>query len=392
MYLILNKSQMNTKKTWLIALTATCIWLGGCGSAKNLLQQGDFYEAVIKSADKLRKSPDHQKTKIALKEAYPLAVENLLDQIRKVKASSPEFQNTEAVYSYERLNHMYDEIMKSPGARKVVPEPISYFDELGKVKYAAAEEQYQAGLKELLAGRRENGKQAYQFFQQSKRFVANYKDTDQKMDEAYNMAVLKVLVDIKPVNSQLYQLSSEFFYDQVKLVFREIEQNEFIRFISADEARKTSLASPHQILTLNFIDFTVGETHRVERVEKVQKDSVVVGTVKLDDGTEKKAYNTVTAKVTINRMEVISQGMLRLTIEDRMSGNLLKTEDMSGQFIWFNEWGNFNGDERALNMEQLAICQRKQVMPPPPQDLFVEFARPIYAQVRAHLIGYYQQF
>ncbi|WP_109830751.1 hypothetical protein [Reichenbachiella versicolor] len=364
----------------------------GCASAKKLYEQGNYYQAVIKAADKLRSNSDHKKTLEALKTAYPLAVENELDQIRRVKASSPAFQNSEAVYSYERLNHMYDEIRRSPGARSVISAPVSYYDELGKVKSAAAEEQYQAGLKELAEGRRENGKRAYSFFQKANQFVPNYKDATAKMDEAYQMAVLKVFVDIKPVNSQQYKLSSDFFYDQVKLVLREVEQNDFIRFYTPIEAERLKLDRPHQVLVFNFVDFTVGKTHQLQRVEKVERDSVVVGSVKLDDGTTKDAYNTVSAKLTINRMEVVSNGIVRMEVIDETSGSTLKKDDFGGEYIWFNEWGNFNGDERALTKEQIQITKNQQVMPPPVQDLFVEFTRPIFSQVRAHLIGFYRGY
>ncbi|UXP31217.1 hypothetical protein N6H18_12745 [Reichenbachiella agarivorans] len=363
-----------------------------CGSAKKLYEQGDYYQAVLKSADKLRKNPDHSKTKAALREAYPMAVNDLLDQVRRAEVSNPMFANTESVYIFEKLNRMYDEIKRSPGALKVIPNPTSYYQQLAQSKLAAAEEQYAEGIKELNVGRRANAKIAYAYFQMANKFEPNYKDVQDKIEEAYSSAILTVLAQLQPVQSQAYQLSGDFFYDQVKKVFRQIEGNEFIRFYTPEEAQRVNLQRPHHVLTMNFLDFVVGETHTQERIEKVERDSVVVGQVKMDDGSIKKVYNTVSAKLTIRRMEVVSGGILRYHIQDEYSSVSLRKEDLRGEFVWYNQWGSFNGDERALSKEQLAICNGKMIMPPPPQELFVEFTRPIYSQLSSQLTRFYDGY
>ncbi|RJE74503.1 hypothetical protein [Reichenbachiella sp. MSK19-1] len=383
---------MKTRRKTLLYFLIITMLVSACGSAKKLYEQGDYYQAVIKSADKLRKNADHKKTKEALKVAYPLAVEELLAQVARAKTVSPDFQNTESIYPLEKLNHMYDEIKRSPGALRVIPNPTSYYQQLAHVKLAAAGEQYEAGLKELRAGSRQRAKEAYAYFQMANKYQPGYEDVRQKIEEAYNLSILTVLVELQPLQSQAYQLSGDFFYDQVVKVFREIESDEFIRFYTPNEARRVRLEKPHQVLTMNFVDFRVGDTRTLERVEKVERDSVVVGTVQLDDGTTKKVYNTVSAKLTIRKMEVLSAGRLRMSVQDEYARTILTKEDFGGEFVWFNEWGSFNGDERALSRDQLAICNAKMLMPPPPQDLFVEFTKPIYSQVRTHLRRFYDGY
>ncbi|MCV9385582.1 hypothetical protein [Reichenbachiella ulvae] len=382
------------KRVLLNCLYALLVLLAiqSCKSAKKLYEQGDYYLAVIKSAEKLRKNPDHKKTRDALRKAYPLAVDQIVAEVDRVRATDRKFPNTNTVYLFEKLNRMYDEINRSPGARRVVPNPTSYYQELAKVKLGAAEEQYREGMRELNMGRRENAKEAYAFFQMANKFEPGYKDVKDRIEEAYQMAILNVLVELQPVQSQAYQLSGDFFYDQIVKVFREIESNEFIRFYNPREAQRVNLREPHHVLKMNFVGFNVGDTHTLERVEKVERDSVVVGTVELEDGSKKNVYNTVSAKLTIRRMEVISGGRLRMSVQDDYSGVVLTKEDFNGEFVWFNEWGTFNGDERALSDEQLAICNNKMMMPPPPQDLFVEFTKPIYGQLRSHLIRFYRDY
>jgi hypothetical protein len=60
--------------------------------------------------------------------------------------------------------------------------------------------------------------------------------------------------------------------------------------------------------------------------------------------------------------------------------------------VWFTEWGSFNGDERALSKDQLALCDKRPAPPPPPQDLFVEFTKPIYNQVTPFLKDFYRKY
>ena len=366
--------------------------LYSCKSAKKLYEQGDYYQAVIKSVNKLRKNPDHKKSKEALVYAYPLAVEMLLNDIERQKGANPRFQYTAAVASYDKLNRMYDNINRAPGARKVIPNPTSFYEEIGVAKSKAAEEQYQAGVEQLNTGRRENAKRAYSYFQMSNRYVNNYKDVLQKIDEAHFAATLKVLVDSRSVGSTTYALSADFFYDQVDKILREIERNEFIRFFSLEEAKRVGIQRPSQILTLNFLDFVVGETHTTKRIEKMSRDSVKVGVFEVKKDSVVDVMGEVTAKVTINHVEVISRGLLHLLIQDDYSTQALLDNRLSGEFVWFHEWGNFNGDIRALTDAQVLATKNEAMLPPPPQELFIEFTVPIHQQVRNRLINFYKGY
>jgi hypothetical protein len=94
----------------------------------------------------------------------------------------------------------------------------------------------------------------------------------------------------------------------------------------------------------------------------------------------------------VNRMEIISKGILSLEIVDGRGNSRILLESFPGEFIWFNEWGNFNGDERALTKEDKLIVKNAQVLPPPPQQLFLEFTRPIYARLTNRLSGFYKNY
>ncbi|UCE93086.1 MAG: hypothetical protein JSV73_09755, partial [Flavobacteriaceae bacterium] len=67
-------------------------------------------------------------------------------------------------------------------------------------------------------------------------------------------------------------------------------------------------------------------------------------------------------------------------------------QDFPGEFVWFHEWGQFNGDERALTEEQSLICSNRRINPAPPQQLFVEFTKPIQQQLHNRLISFYKNY
>lgn len=369
------------------------VLLLGCNTGKKLLQKGNYYKAVMTSVDKLRSSPNNDKARETLAQAYPLAVNSLMDKIDSEKAAMSDFQFTEMVYVYQDLNAMYESIQRSPAAKEVIPKPKKYYAQLSKTKPKAAEEQYLAGNQQLKMGTRENAKKAYYYFVEADKFSPGYKNVQSKIEESYNLAILKVVARLRPVKSRRYELSSKLFYDEVKKVFREIEKDEFIRFLTPGQAKKRKLSNPDQYLVINFEDFVVGQTHTNQRVENLEKDSVKLSTITLDDGKKKDVFGTVKAKLTVNRMEVISKGLINLTItHGGFDKRVLLKEEFAGQYVWFNEWGNFNGDERALTDEQLAICEAEQIQPLPPQQMFIEFTRPIKAQLRSKLIRFYNNY
>jgi hypothetical protein len=364
-----------------------------CTSSKNLYDQGDYYEAVMRSVEKLRKNPNHKNSREVLSVAYPSAVNYFTDRMETNANAGVDFQFTKEVAMYKKLNAMYEHIRKSPAAQQVIDHPIKYYSNLERVRPLAAEEQYQAGQYHLEQGDRENAKRAYKFFSRANDFVPGYREVDQKMEMAYNRSILHVLTKLQPVNSRAYKLSADQFYTQVNNTLKRIEQNEFIRFYTPEEAKRLQMINPDQVLEIRFEDFVVGETHTREIVETVERDSVKVGEVTLDGGRKRDVIGSVKADLVIKEMAVVSKGLVSMSISNDPFGEKeLVAQDFPGEFVWSHQWGKFNGDERALTEEQMDICSREAVVPAPPQQLFVEFTKPIHQQLNYKLLNFYRDY
>ena len=376
----------------LLVIVFSCAVLS-CTSHKSLYEKGNYYEAVMRSVEKLRKSPNNKSARETLANAYPQAVNDFMDQLENEDQANIAFKFTSAVNTYEKLNGMYESIQRSPGAQDVIKNPKKYYSTLERIKPQAAEEQYAAGMQQLNYSSRENAKQAYYYFLQADKFVPGYKNVGQKIDEAYQLSILHVVANLKPVQSRFYELSADVFYKQVNNTLKQIENNEFIRFYTPEQAKSNNLQNPDQILEINFEDFVVGETHTLETREKMARDSVKIGEITLDSGRKKDVIGTVNAEVVIHRTEMSSRGIVNLTItKSGMENKDLAYQDFPGEFVWFHEWGNFNGDDRALTDQQLAICNNRPVNPPPPQQLFVEFTKPIHQQLHSRLVNFYRNY
>lgn len=385
---------MRSAKTLrLFQLTLFLLLALSCTSPQKMMDQGNYYNAVMSSVDKLKSNPNNESAKETLQQAYPLAVNDLLDRLENEGLVNPQFQNTNKILLYNKLNDIYKKIQESPAAIGTIDNPKKYYAEVNALLPLAAEEQYSAGLDLLSRPGRENSKAAYDYFLKASNFVLNYKDVQEKLDQSYEMALLKVYTELKPVNSQLYKLSGDVFYKEVINTLNQIESERLVRFIFEKDANQYKSGDFDQRLIIRFEDFVVGETHTKERVENIVSDSIKVGQTKMRDGTYKDIFGIVKAELTSYRMEVISKGYINMNIEAGypQSKNLIN-RDFPGEYVWFHEWGKYNGDQRALTPAQLELCSRAYINPIPPQQMFVEFTKPIYGQLNSTLRQFYNSY
>jgi hypothetical protein len=372
-------------------LFVLCLVLISCSTGKKAFERGDYYNSTLQAVNRLRSNPNSSKAIQAVKDSYPMSLTWFQEKIDFSLSSNAPFKYSEVVGYYEKMNRLSDEVSRCPAALNLFPK-VSYFTaELVQVRKLAAEEQYNAGLMNGKINTRLSWKDAYFNFLKADHYVSGYMDVKQRLEEAKFKATLNVIVEQVQVPRK-YQLTADFFLNQIIENLMRNRPNEFVAYFSPESADKISLKHPDQLLRMSFDDFVIGQVYDKESVRQLSRDSVEVGIVTLPDGKKIKAYNTVKAKLTVNRRELVSKGVLDVTIVDLSMNKVVSQQKFPGQFVWFTEWGSFNGDERALNKDELAICNRKPHSPPGPQDLFVEFTKPIFNQVTPFLKTFYQKF
>jgi tetratricopeptide (TPR) repeat protein len=379
------------KSIFLILSCIVCLgMLSFCTSGRKAFQQGNYYESVMQSVERLRRSPNNNRATQALQESYPMAVKYYLSQIQMAESSSHPLRNSQIVENYFVLNRIYDEIMRSPAAMQALKNPQSFHRELETYRRQAADERYSLGLQAMQIETRQGAMEAYRHFVKADEYFPNYMDVRDKIEEARYWATLKVIVEQVPVPSLQFQLSINFFQNQVDEYLYNYQENELVRFFPPTDTLVRSHAD--HILVIQFDDFVVGQANNFMVSRELSKDSVVIGKVRMDDGSERNVLGTVKAKLNEHKRELISTGLVSMRVIDPRTEAVILHDKFPGQFVWSVVWGNFNGDERALTPEQLAITKLGPVDPPPPQELFVQFCRPIYGQLRNRISAYYRNF
>ncbi len=381
---------MNRLFSLLFLLVLPVLILDSCKSAKKSLKRGNYDESVLLAVDNLNSSPRSSSADI-LKEAYELALRQHLDDLQRNENGADPFSWERKATIYTSLNTLHKAIMDCPACARLV-SPRSFFKEESEAREAAATARYDAGLTRLNQGGRDNARQAYEHFEKAQDLIPGFRDVNRMLDEAYQEATFKVVVEQVLVTSRAYQLSNVYFQDRVEDFLQTNRRlNKFVRFYTPDEATAGKVRPDH-VVRLQFDDFVVGQTLIENNSEVVtSKDSVKTGEATVN-GKKVPVYDKVKAKLTHSRKTVKSGGELDMQIQDYTTQKIVYQTKIPGEYVWVSEWGSFNGDERALTPEQKRMTNSKELLPPAPQQLFVEFSKPIYNQLTNRLRGFYEKY
>jgi hypothetical protein len=371
-----------------LSILIISLLLFSCSTGKKALQKGDYFSAVLKATERLKSDPDNKKAIRVIDEGYPLALKWSQEEMDMALSSNSQFKWEQAVNLMNQTNQLSDIIRSTPAARKIVQNPKSYTSELNMASEKAAEARYSAGIKLLERASRESAREAFDNFYRANQYYPGYKDVVLKLRISKEMATLKVVMEAIPVPSQRYQLSAEFFYNQVfEYINNQFGEKDFVRFYSPFQAEKEGLKKPDMLVDLEFFDFSIGNISRSEKEEKLERR------VKVESkDTTRVQYKTYTAKLKTYIDQSVSGGTLRVRIYEPATNKLISDELIPGSFTWINEYAIFAGDVEALDKNQLELTRRKVLPLPARQDLFVEFTRPIYDQLTQKLNRFFRRY
>jgi hypothetical protein len=220
-------------------------------------------------------------------------------------------------------------------------------------------------------------------------YVGGYRNVNDRIVEALEMAIFKVVVQ-KPITPQAYQLTSDFFYNNLMVQMSQTTATGFVRFYSEEEAVNERLTQPDHYLVLDFNEFSVGNMHETKSTVELKRDSVITGTTTVS-GKSQNVYGTVKADFTTFKREVSAQGTLSVKIINAVNNRVEENRNFPGKYVWVNEWASYNGDDRALTDRQKQMAKNEPAMPPPQQDLFIEFTKPIFNQTVSFVRTYYNK-
>jgi len=277
-----------SKPSYLSVFALVVIIWSSCSSGKSAYEHGNYYDAVMTSVNRLRRNTDNKKSSETLRSSYPMAVRYYEDKANAALATNAEFKYREVVQHYNTLQTMYDEIQRSPGALRVIPNPNNYQTKLAEARLKAAEESYSAGIMALGAGDRAGAKKAYYLFIKANEYSSGYRDVAQKIEQARMAATVKVAIEPIPVVAKNYALDAHYFDSKLNEFLQANQTNEFVRYYKLEDAR-TQKITPDHIVKLSFEEFSIGQVYVNEKESQIERDSIVVAYTYTDTkGTELK--------------------------------------------------------------------------------------------------------
>lgn len=381
------------RKYFLFILTAI-FFLNSCSTGKKSLQRGDYYDAIMKAANRLSSDPDNRNATQVIRDGYPMAVAFYQEEIDQILTGNDPFRWKQTLEIMQTVNQISDEIRRIPAARKLVTSLKTYTSEMADVQNRAAQEFYDAGMDALSRKTREAAKQAYYHFLNADGLVRGFKDTKQKIFQAKDLATLKVVVEQIPVNGK-YEYSAQFFYNNVfQMLNQQFQEKDFVHFFSPEEADRARLKYPDMVLQMGFYDFFIDRPQHFEEEKELSRQVEEKYEVKISRDSTATRTRTVAkkGKIKILTDQVASGGLLELKAVEYQSKKILFTDKIPGQFTWQNKYGIFVGDNEVLDKEQIAILNNKMVMPPASQDMFMLFTKPIFNQLGEKLTNYFRQY
>lgn len=378
----------------ILSLLVVSLFLNSCSTGLKSLQRGYYYDAILKAANRLSSDPDNRKASQVVREGYPMAIAYYQEEIDQILSGNDQFKWKRTLEIMQTVNRISDEIRRIPAARKLVPAPKTYTSEMTDVQNRAAQEFYDAGMDALSRKTREAAKQAYFHFVNADGLVRGFKDTKQRMVQAKDLATLKVVVEQIPVNGK-FEYSAQFFYDNVFQMLNErFQEKDFVHFYSPEQAEQTKLKYPDMVLQMGFYDFFIDRPQHFEEERVLSRDVEEKYQVKInkDSTVTKTRIVPKKGKIKILTDQVGSGGLLELKAVEFQSQKIVFTDKIPGQFTWMNKYGIFVGDNEVLTPELTTILNNKMVMPPPAQDMFVLFTKPIFNQLTEKLTNYFRQY
>jgi hypothetical protein len=363
-----------------------------CKSATKLYEKGRYDEAVELAAKKLQKDPNDPKLLDVLQNAYRYAVEDHESRIRNNSAGNNELKWEWNYNEYADLQRLYESIRKSPGVFEKV-RPVDYSSYMTTFAEKAGDVRYQRGLTLMGNNDKLSYRDAYREFQLALRFIPGDLAIRQKMDEAYSLAVVNVVV--RPVEERnSYQYSSynnryRSFDDNILRYLQSNNGNQFVKYYSMYEARNRNIRPDH-VVDVRFSSMNIGRSYDDHSTRTVSKDVVVKETVYKPDSVVKE-YAKVYAKITTTTRTMRSDGMMQISISDEGSRRVW-TDNFSGQHFWTTEFASYTGDSRALSESDKQLINRAQQYPPREEDIIRCIMDEIQSKVECGIKDYYNRY
>ncbi|HEY0060422.1 MAG TPA: hypothetical protein VGB56_14890 [Flavisolibacter sp.] len=343
-----------------------------CKTASKAYDKGDYANAIELAIKKLQKDPQDGETKALLKNAYRFALDIHEDKIRILTNSSSDTRFEQIYFEYRMLQNFYTRIQSLPSLSSYI-HPTDYSSSLETYRIKAADVYVEKGIALMDKGSKEDYRRAHAAFKQALLYKPGHKELEEKRDEAYQMALVNIVVLPLEQHTNGYNYSNastlrSFETDLVRNL-RNQNNSQYLRFYTAWEAQSKDL-DPDEILELRLGRMDIGRPYDHTQSRSVSKEVVVKETVYKPDSVVKQMAK-VTAQVITTRRTLLSEGSLYVTSRDG-KGRVLWQDQLKGSHKWQVEFATYRGDDRALSDSDRSLLNQQVAQNSPQDDEIIE--------------------
>jgi len=359
--------------------------LASCKTSKNYLSRSDNDNTIFDAVKTLRKYSSDTAALNALPVLYSTAQQRNLRKINSYSSSRELSRWDKMIDGYSTLQEMHDAIIEVDAASSLVT-PVDYRQTIYDLKQQAAADYYATATDFLNRPGRDDAKKAYNYFKKADKLVPGYEDAKIKMDEAYENAIVNVVVNPVQDNSYFfntgwgnygYNYSNEYFQ---QTLIRELGGKNSgrypARFYSDWEARRDNVQPDWEVnLTLRNMNIPRPQTYTYSRNASKQVETG-------RDTSGKIIYRTVYATVNITRLYFTARADMEINITEVASRKNIVYNTYREDYRWQEEHATYSGDSRALSSNDWAMINNSYYIEPRKEDILNELYRGIYPQVK----------
>ena len=356
-----------------------------CNTSKDYLSRSDNDNTLFDAIKTLKKHNGDTTALNALPVLYKLAQERSLRKINSYSSSNNIDRWDKMINTYGTLQEMHNAIIENDAASRVVT-PANYQQTIYNLKQQAAADYYSLATGFLNKPGRDDAKKAYNYFKKADKLVPGYEDAALKMDEAYQHAIVNVVINPVQDNSYFfntgwgnsgYNYSNEYFQQTLVRELKGINSNRYpARFYTDWEARRDNVQPDWEVnLTLRNMNIPRPQIYTYSRNASQQ---IEVGR----DTSGRIIYRTVYATINISKQSFTANADMEINITDLATRKSLVYNTFREDYRWEEEHATYNGDSRALSSNDWATINNSYYNEPRKEDVLNELYRKLYPQVK----------
>ena len=372
-------------------ITLIAVLFSACKSSKNYLERSDEDRALQDAVKRLGKDANDENAVAAVPILYKSISDTRLARIKSYQTGTDIARWDKIISEYNQLQSAYTSIINTTGAFKLVT-PENYSTQLLEARQHAAEDYYNYAETFLQKPGRDNARKAYTNFKKANGYLdGGYKDAQTKMNEAYENAIVDVVIN--PVQDNSFFMNSGWGnswnsysndYFQRTLV-RDLDYNSgnnrnyAARFYSDWEVRNKNINVDWEVnLILRNLDIP-----QPSRSNFRQNRSAKIETGK--DTAGRPVYQTVYATVNITRYSFTAYANMDVQIKDIVTPKSISNRSFREDYRWQEERGTYTGDSRALTNRDWEAINNRNFIEPRREQVVEELYRKLYSQILNHI-------